>query len=394
MTKIQLPQLEIKKFLDLASYVKCNATLMPITEYIKLDIKRGLVTMIFSNETNIVMYSFAVESSIPNCSILISYLELVKYYKEKRGAILFIKDYGKDDEKNSGKQEFDDLDFKRSYKIPFDIVIETFPKIPTIPKSDQFSKIEKKVINMMDSGRRFVLDESKDKLRPIFNNINIKDGLLVSTDRNISLIYSNIGVDKFFSFTLNVSSFVSNFDYFDCYISLENNWMIIKNKTVIFCERLKELDDNNDWFFNTINSFTGIIDKKNKIRISVKGFYDFCKSSIPYIKEETVNSKLLILDNGKVELTYSCEGNESGKMIEDEVRKIVDAEVIGYEKGFSFLFSQKQIMKVLEGLNKEILNISECVESNGRKGYIAFWLEGDDTFHSICSKGIEPSKLG
>jgi len=371
MPSIQLQKSELEKFLSLSSYTNLTSEciqLMPDTEYIKIELKRGFCTMSVSSVNSFVSYMFSTTNN-EDLTILVSILHLREFLKGKRKDIITIDD-------SETTTLITDGSFKLSKVKKSDIKLEHFLILPVI-KGIEYLRIERSTILKIIVSKKYI--ELKDKLRPILNGSSIKGKQLLSTDSTISCFYELDSEYSFSFFNQKDMELISEFDYID-YCKTEN-WNLIKYKTIVYGSRLTE-GLQPGLMHEQINSFVKILDKSNTIRVNVEQFYDFCNSIKSSAKDMTVSTLLTIVENG-IKLSY-----EDVKNNIEEASQIISAKVTGYEIGYSFKIYQFQIMKVMDSLNSEWINISECVEPNGNKGYIGFWLEEDKSFHSICSKAI------
>lgn len=374
--KITLPKEEIEKFLNLSSYIDISDESIkysPVTEFIKIEIKKGFCKMTLTSVKNYISYTFVLKTKEEDCEILLSYTKLKTFYSIERKETLII-DY------SETKTNLTDGKFKSSYQKKEDVLIKDFPVQPILSGLPVL-KADKVLIERLLISKKYILDEKKDKLRPIFNVTSIKDNMVLSTDAHISCIFKldSIFSDKLCTFTPKEIGIIKNFDFFDYIIT--DNWNIIKNKTVIFGSKIIEGLDTGS-IHGAINQFLELIDKSKYMRINVDQFYNFCKSVKPNVKDETLNTQLEVTENG-ILLSYSDIQNSY------EANEIIDSEIIGYPIGYKILFIQSAIVKVLDSLNESVINLSECIDSNGNKNYIAFWLNSDKSFSSICSKGFE-----
>ena len=127
-------------------------------------------------------------------------------------------------------------------------------------------------------------------------------------------------------------------------------------------------------------TYVDVLDKTKVIKCNVDQLYDFCNTVKASHKDSTVSSIIEVVDGGV--MMYYEDGQNKVK-----VKQPVSATVVGYDIGYSFKIFQFEIMKVMDSLNSEWINISECIDQRG-VGYIGFWLDSDPSFHSICSKAI------
>lgn len=376
--KITLQKSEIEKFLELASYVDLTPNeiiYLPITEFIKVEINKGFCKMTLTSQNSFISYLFSVQIQ-ESANFLISYVNLKKFYSTtKRKEQLIITD-------TETKTTFSDGNFTSNYQKPESIKLENFPTQPIITGL-KFKRIDRVAINQLNTAKKYILPESKDKLRPILNVASIKPieqgSFLLASDSQISCLYK---LNSDFDFSVLYAkeiSLVNNFEYFD-FITTEN-WNIIKYKTIVYGNRLSD-EINPGSIHETIFKFIKMLDKKAYIKLNVDQFYDFCKSVKSFVKDETVNSSLEVKD-GKIELSYIDVQNSI------DLHQNIDSETFGYKEGYRICFVQNNIVKVLDSLESKLINISECVDERGGKNFIGFWLDTDENFHSICSKGME-----
>jgi hypothetical protein len=376
MTKLQFQSTELQKFLDLSAYTRLtpeNVLYSPITEYIKIELNKGFCKLTLTSNETFVQYTFSVSIQSKE-TLLISYLNLKKFFSNIRKEITTISE-------TENKVTFTDGSFTSSYTKDPSILLSNFPVQPDISKIE-FRRIGKDLINKLKVSKKFILPEAKDKLRPVLNLASIKENLLLSTDAHISCLYELNEDFGFATFSPKEIDLISNFDYFDYFQLL--NWNIIKYKTILFCNKLQEGLDSGQ-IHKTVRSFVELVDKEKVIRINVVQLYDFCKSVKSYEKDSTVNSYLQIAD-GYISLSYHDIVNSI------ELHQEAQAEITGYSVGYKICFVQSKISKVLESLEDSVINLSECVQTDGSRNYMAFWLNSDSKFHSICSKGFEAVK--
>ena len=380
--KISLPKSELEKFLELSNYTDLtpdSISYTPISEYILVQINRGFCKMTLTSNTSFVNYTFSI-SSIENQEFLISYLNLKKYFSVPRQDSITIND-------QELKISISDAIFTSSANKDVSIKIEEFPKIPQLAGIN-YKRINSKVIEQLKISRKYIMPENKDKLRPILNLISIKGDYMLSSDMQISCLFS-LGESIQSEGELTVFSkkeidLISNFDYFD--YSKTNSWNIVKYKTIIYGSRLNDGIESGS-MYEMMKLFVQSVDKDKVLKVNVKQFTNYCKSIKPYIKDETVNSYLEVLSENKIKLSYIDLANAI-----DEQKQEVDCLNLGYEIGYKICFSQANIVKVLDSLNSDLINISECQSEDGKRNYIGFWLDNDSSFHSICSKGFEATQ--
>ncbi len=376
-TKISLPKQELEKLISLLEYTNINpetVSFFPISGYALIQIKRGFCKITLSSERNFLIYNFSTTEQ--DNTILLNIFKLRDYLSTKRGANITITD-------SEEKCSLSDGIFTIAHGKETGISIGIFPKLPEI-KGVDFKRVDKKLINQLSSSKKFVLPENKDKLRPIFNLSSIKGNLMLSSDGHISCIYKiSEAIGEFSVFSKKEVDLVENFDFFD-YFKLEN-WNLIKYKTIVYGNLLSEYIDPGT-IHETIETFVSATDKTKIIRVNVEQFYDFCKSIKSQAKDQTVNSYLQIKE-GKVELSYNDKQNSI------EAHQLIDSKNQGYEIGYKICFVQNSLIKVLDSLKSEYINISECIVEDGFgvkvKPYITFWTDNDESFHSVCSKGFE-----
>ena len=371
--KITLPKSELEKFLNLSSYLKISnesISFSPITEYILVNIKNGFCKFTLTTTGNFVTYMFSTSHQTQE-NFLLSYTELKKFYSSKRSDNLIITE-----------TKISDGTFNSKHIVKDDIKIELFPSVTSI-SGLQSKRISKATINQILVSKKYIKEESKDKLIPTYNHSNILGKQILSSDGFISFLYS-LPIEEnleFIFFSSSEIDLIRNFEYFD-YIKTDN-WNIIKYKTIVFGKRL--IEGVSPAFFPLLKRYIEILKKDVKITIPVERFYDFCKTVKTYTKDETVNSYLTILENG-IRLSYTDHQNAI------ELDEIISCNQVGFEVGYRICFTQSVLLKVFDSLGSDYINLSECVEENGNKGYIGFWLDSDPNFHSICSKGFELQK--
>lgn len=373
--KISIPKSEIEKFLQLSSYVNVTSesvTYLPITEYIKFEINKGFCKLTLTSSSNFVSYMFSLASA-EKIDMLVSIFEIKKFYSgPKRKDILTIS------ENDKGIITLSDGSFTSKALKKSDL--SPYPPIPSLSGLN-LRRVNKKTIDQLFVSKKYILLETKDKLRPLFNNASILGNLLLSTDMIISCLYKLDEEFDFSFFSIKEIDLVSNFEYFD-YSKLEN-WNIIKYKTIIYGNKYSEQIEPGS-VHKAIQNSVDILNKTNFIRLNVEEFYDFCKSVKPYVVDSNINSYLEVIEDEEVNLVYEDIKNSI------DVRVSMPAEIVGFESGYKIWFFQNLIIKVLDSLDSHVINISECVENLSgdvvRKNYIGFWLETDKDFHSICSK--------
>lgn len=370
MTKISLPKLELEKFLALSSYTNLTTEciqLLPDTEYIKVDLKRGFCNLSLTSVSSFVTYMFSCQDQ-QEATLLISIIHLREFLKGKRKDIITIQD-------EAAKTIFSDGNFKLSKPKNIEIKIEYFTQIPT-SKGLPYKRFNRDIILKLIQSKKYV--ELKDKLRPLLNMSSIKVDKLLATDGTISCFYSLSEKFDFEVLSIKEIDLISEFEYVD--YCKTDNWNIIKYKTIVYGSRLTE-GLNPGQLHETIEGMISILDKSKIIKVNVDQLYDFCNSIKSSHKDPTVASLVEVSSDGLI-LSYEDKQNSI------EAAQPITATIIGYEVGYSFKIYQFQIMKVMDSLNSEWINISECISENGSKSYIGFWLDSDPSFHSICSKAI------
>ena len=378
MLKLQLPKAELEKFISLSSYIDLTSesiTYAPITEYIKIEIKRGFCKMTLTSQYSFVSYTFSTQEA--DCVFFLSYTKLEKFFKEKRRETLTIT-------QTESKTTLSDSVFSSSYPANLELNFDTFPKQPLIAGL-KLQKIERQFIEYLIISKKYVMPEAKDKLVPILNLVSIKNvnngGLMLSSDRHISSLFNTtpfIPTELMF-FSLKEIDLVSNFEFFD-YIKTFS-WNIIKYKTILFGRRYNE-DIVAGQMHEQILKYTEYLEKTYFLRINADQFFSFCKAVKNDAKDDTVNSRLEVISDSELSLTYFDKANNV------ELHQKIDCVSNGYEIGYSILFVHSKIIKVLDSLKDSTVNLSEC-NVNGNKGYIGFWLDSDANYVSICSKGFE-----
>ncbi len=371
--KITIPKSELEKFLELASYVDVtteNIIYSPITEYILIQINKGFAKMTLTSQNSYIQYTFSIQSSETQ-TLLISYIELKHFFTDKRGEQITLT-------QTDNKIKISDGKSHSYHIIKSGIEINLYPTQPNISGVKSL-RIEKKLIDRLVVSRKYILDEKKDKLLPIFNLASIKSNLLLSSDKQISCLFTLDSEFEFTIFSIKEINLISNFDFFD-YIKTDN-WNIIKYKTIVFGSKIRE-DISPGLIHEKILEYTQILDKKKYLKLNVEQLFGFCKYIKNKAKDPNVNSYLEVKKDG-IELSYQDRANSI------EEYKTLDGTAIGFSDGEKICFVQGNVSKVLDSLNEDWINLSWCIESNGVRNYFGFWLESDPSFHSICSKGFE-----
>jgi len=271
-----------------------------------------------------------------------------------------------------------DGEFDSKYSINPSIEIKEFPAIPNT-SGLSFKRIERKLINQLITSKKFILSEKKDKLRPILNLSSIKGKTMLASDAHISCVFEMEEDFGFVFFSPTEIDLVNKFEYFD--YAMTESWNVIKFKTIVFGSRYAEGVDPG-FVHGVISNFISTLDKKCFMKLNVKQFYNFCKDVKPYVKDDTVNSILEVCKDS-IKLSYEDEAN--GIL---EKHKMVDAQISGFEIGYKISFVQSSIVKVLDSLDSDLINISECVSSDGSRNFIGFWLDSDPSFPNIASKAL------
>ncbi len=371
--KIQLPKQEIEKFLELCQYVDVTSESIvysPITEFIKIELKNGFCKLVLTSSSNFIQYAFFCEDK-SNTILLVSYFLLKKFYSNKRKDILIISDTEK-------KTNVSDGVFSLNYIKPIGIELSNCYTQPNTSGLN-YSRISKKNIDLINISKNYIKAENKDKLIPFLNHSNILGNKLLSSDAHISFLYKLDEEFPYMFFSKLEIELIRNFDYFD--YNLMDNWNIIKYGNIVFGKRI--IDGITPLLYEQINSYISYSDKKKVLKVNSDQFTEFCKSVKSFIVDDTINSYLEVSEKG-VELSYEDKKNSI-----DRLSQIIDCQNSGYEIGYKICFVHSSIVKVLDSIKSNTINISECIEPNGRNEYICFWLDSDSNFHSICSKGFQ-----
>ena len=379
MTKINLIKSEIEKFIKLSLYVGItneNVSYFPYSEFVLLEINKGFGKFTLTSGGCFIIYNFLYSDSKVSHCLLFPYLDLKNYISSKKHENIVITDFQNEIVISDGRDVFtyekvyEDLD-KKELKYKF----ENYPKIPNY-KNLEVKRFDKQFLDCITISKKFIKPENKDRLIPALNHTLIKDNNIIASDAHISFHYKTNNENPFMFFSKVEMDLFDNFDYID--YCCNEGWNIIKHKTIIYGKRLEE--GVQPVLFDQLKHYISILDKSSFFKIKKEDLLGYCEYIKPFIKDATVNSYLEVVENG-LKLYY----NNSPK----PPNRTINAEIIGYKVGYKICFVQSNIYKVLDSLHSDTINISECLNENGDRNFIGFWLDENPSFHSICSKGFE-----
>lgn len=368
MPKLTFQKSEIEKFLSMISYISLTPDTIkfsPIMEYILLNIKNGYCTLTATSNSSYIKYMFACENA--DSSILVNYTKLSKFYSEKRKDTLTIT-YSETDSKVILSDGLSTI----QYSNAIEAILLNFPPQPIL-RGIKFTNLSSLVIKQLNVSKKFVLPEKRDSLRPFLNHSMIKDNHILASDNFISFFYELPEYFEYNAISDKEISFINNFENVE-YSKLDN-WSIIKHKTIIFGNKLKENLDCG-FVFEAITRAISFLDKTKYMKIDSDQLYSFCKSVKSYAIDLTVNCYLEI-QNEYVNMTYDDILNDI------HFNTKVDCISVGYENGYKIALSWEKIQLALDGIESKYINISEVTGTN----YFGFWLENDSNFNAICTKG-------
>lgn len=368
MPKLTFQKSEIEKFLSMISYISLTPDTIkfsPIMDYILLNIKNEYCTLISTSNSSYIKYMFPCGEK--DCTILISYTKLSKFYSEKRRDTLIVT-YSETDSKVILSDGLSSMQYSNSIEA----IILNFPKQPVL-RGLKFTNLSSLVIKQLNVSRKFVLPEKKDSLRPALNHSLIKGNNILASDNFISFFYNLPESFEYNAFSEKEILFINNFENVE-YCKLDN-WNIVKHKTIIFGNKLKENLDCG-MLFEAIAKAISFLDKTKYLKIDSDQLYSFCKSIKSLAIDLTVNCYLEVQDKF-VNMTYDDVLNDV------HFNTKVDCISVGYEVGYKISLSWEKIQLALDGIDSKYINISEVNGTN----FFGFWLENDSNFNAICTKG-------
>lgn len=359
---MQLPIKQLKEFVALSKFISSEKLeLMPILQFIKLEIDFGECSITKDNLQEFVTYKFGVDCE--DCSFILPYDKFSKYIASSNGEYCDINI-------NGDIVTVYDGYLRQKWNISKNRV-DDFPKLPEIsPTYYHFSKQLIEVLNLSKN-----ITKPKDELRPQMACSHVTPICVYASDYNICF-KKDISLDGLPFPSIPVSK-----TEVDCIYQLDNvqfsssikSHNIWKSGNVMY--GFRQIDRAVDGF-NYQQFFSNLsFPRKQYITLKLKDVISFCNSTKDF-RIGLISNALLTLEDKTCIISYVEKETSEENKIEIDYK-------ISQEFDFEFIFNTDLLLNAV--LKFPHNDISICIDSyqhEGKQREIVYAFSEND--ESIC----------
>lgn len=371
MQKITLPLQKINDFISASKYISTdNIGVIPIYQYIKIQIEFEVCTITKRNNNSFCVFSFDIPNQ-DDCEFVILEERLITFCnnaQEKEFTISL------DDKSSIIKIE----DSAKYYKQKFNNGAVLMSDFSPVPETDGLSKqsISSDVLNCLSSAKIY---SGKDETVGHFSYVYLKDESIFSTNGHVIYVKTvkSGSILPQIALTKTECDLLPELKSVEFCESDNYNIYIQKDKKVIYGFRKPENANGFDY-----KRFISTLKKENYSQVLVNDIVNFCVSTISFANDRVKEKK----DEFPIALFKAEKNGESGvKMIyenlelEKENKIEVNNQLFG--NGFEFYFNPVLWLPIIKDLKYDYICISDENTS-----LVSIFNKSDSSYIGIISK--------